>query len=85
MTGSWPAGTPAPSTPWVAYTGVVQGGCRLSGGASWLQVAEASTAGGKAPALTDSLGPTWGLHLVDVNIALGDLVDLLGQESAARR
>jgi hypothetical protein len=28
-----------------------------------------------------TLGPTWDLHLVDVNIALGDLVDLVGSEA----
>lgn len=27
--------------------------------------------------------PGWGLHVLDVNIALGDLVDLVGKESAA--
>jgi len=29
--------------------------------------------------------PTWGLHLVDVNIALGNLVALVGSQSAAYR
>jgi hypothetical protein len=32
-----------------------------------------------------TLGPTWGLHLVDVNIALGDLVALVRAEAAAYR
>jgi hypothetical protein len=30
-----------------------------------------------------TVGPTWGLHLVDVNIALGDLVDVARAEGAA--
>jgi hypothetical protein len=34
-------------------------------------------------ALMDTLGPTWGLHLVDVNITLGDLVKLAGHEATA--
>jgi hypothetical protein len=25
----------------------------------------------------------WGLHLIDANIAMGDLVDLVGQEAKA--
>jgi hypothetical protein len=29
--------------------------------------------------------PTWGLHLVDVNIALGSLVALVGTQAAAFR
>ena len=31
----------------------------------------------------DPLGPRWGLHLVDVNLALGNLVELVRRESAA--
>jgi len=27
--------------------------------------------------------PCWGLHLADVNIALGDLIDLVGSETKA--
>ena len=30
-----------------------------------------------------TLGPTWGLHLVDVNIALGNLVRLVADEAEA--
>jgi hypothetical protein len=30
-----------------------------------------------------TIGPTWGLHLVDVNIALGNLVSLVGREGVA--
>jgi hypothetical protein len=33
--------------------------------------------------VSQTLGPTWGLHLVDVNIALGNLVSIVGDESAA--
>ncbi len=29
-----------------------------------------------------SPAPTWGLHLTDANIALGNLVDLVGRQSA---
>ena len=31
--------------------------------------------------LPKSLGPAWGLHLVDVNVALGNLVDLVRTQS----
>jgi len=30
-----------------------------------------------------TLGPGWGLHLFDVNLALGNLVDLVRQQTAA--
>jgi hypothetical protein len=31
------------------------------------------------------LGPTWGLHLADINIALGNLVDLVRNQVDAYR
>jgi hypothetical protein len=49
--------------------------------------------GGRSGALTpyfvlrkvghDTLGPTWGLHLYDGNIALGNLVDIVQSEANA--
>ncbi len=33
--------------------------------------------------MSAALGPTWGLHLVDVNIALGNLVTLVGEQGTA--
>ena len=38
---------------------------------------------GGAPHLQPSPLPTWGLHLVDVNIALGNLVTVVAHEAAA--
>jgi len=29
------------------------------------------------------LGPTWGLHLVEMNIAMGNLVDLVREQASA--
>ena len=37
------------------------------------------------PALADALGPAWGLHLLDVTLALGDMVEMVRQQSARRR
>ena len=30
------------------------------------------------------ISPVWGLHLIDMNLAMGDLVDLAGRQIAAR-
>jgi len=38
---------------------------------------------GEGLARIDSALPGWGLHLVDMNIALGDLVELAKRQSAA--
>ena len=56
---------------------------RLFEGRRGESCASPRTAG--APVLHYSPLPTWGLHLVDVNIALGNLVGIVARESAAYR
>jgi hypothetical protein len=75
--------SPSAATPWVSYPGLYNAQCMSVGGATWLQVNTIVTPGDTRPVETQVLGPTWGLHLVDVNIALGDLVSLAGAEAAA--
>ena len=82
--GALPAGSLAAApTPWVSFPRLYTAQCREEHGASWLQVDDRRAAGDTRPRLVDSLGPTWGLHLVDGNIALGDLVKLAGRQGAA--
>ena len=74
------------TTPWVAYPAEFTAACRSTGGATWLQVSRArGTPPDSGPRITQALGPTWGLHVVDVNLALGDLVALVRDESASYR
>jgi hypothetical protein len=73
------------STPWVSYPNLYTATCENSGGASWLQVSAPVTPGDQRPVVGPALGPRWGLHLVDVNIALGNLVQLVGDQSNAYR
>jgi pimeloyl-ACP methyl ester carboxylesterase len=64
--------TPAISTPWIeaqAYSAQ----CSSEGGANVLRI----TGAPGAPELHALPDATWGLHLVDANIALGDLVTLV--------
>ena len=69
--------TPAISTPWIEAQ-AFSGQCSDEGGANVLRI----TGEPGAPALKALPDPTWGLHLVDANIALGDLVTLVhGQAS----
>jgi Protein of unknown function (DUF3089) len=70
-------------TPWVTYPNLYSAQCEDSGGASWLQVNDIAGPRDRRPVVTEVLGPTWGLHLVDVNIALGNLVGLVRDEAAA--
>jgi len=68
---------------WVAFLDLYTGRCESSGGVNWLQVDTTKIAGDKRPTVSQTLGPKWGLHLYDVNLALGNLVDLVRQQAAA--
>jgi Protein of unknown function (DUF3089) len=70
---------PAAPTPWVAIPRGFDGRCSGAGGAHVLRI----TARGGSPTLKASPDPTWGLHLVDANIALGDLVRVVGRQVRA--
>jgi len=73
------------ATPWVSYPNLFSATCENVGGASWLQVNDIRKPGDTRPELHDSLGPTWGLHLYDGNIALGNLTEIVRSEAAAYR
>jgi len=74
---------PSAPTPWVRFPGLYRAHCEQANGATWLQIDDVGSASDARPRVRDTLGPTWGLHLVDVNIALGDLVRLVRGQAAA--
>ncbi len=65
-----------------AYPDAVVGECRSGDGADWLQVGPAPGVAPLGDALSSDRDPAWGLHRIDVNVALGDLVDLAAQQAA---
>jgi len=69
---------PPASTTYVEGHGLFTGRCAHAGGANVLLVS--STNG--TPQLTPSPDPTWGLHLLDANVAQGDLVSLVASQAA---
>lgn len=74
---------PAVTTPWVTYPGLYTAQCESSGGATWLQVNDVAAPGDTRPVVPEALGPTWGYHLDDINLASGNLVrDVQLQEKA---
>ncbi len=75
---------PAPTTAFVSYPDALTARCQTSGDATWLQVTRVASAPA-TPTLTGSEGPAWGLHDLDVSLALGNLVDLVRSEAAAVR
>jgi Protein of unknown function (DUF3089) len=74
---------PAAPTPWAALPGRYSARCRNRGGASWLHVTP--SAGDPRHTVTQTLGPAWGLHLYDVNLALGNLVGTVRRQASAYR
>ncbi|HEY7947437.1 MAG TPA: DUF3089 domain-containing protein [Acidimicrobiales bacterium] len=65
-------------TPWVEYPDSYRGGCSSAGGAGVLQI----EARNGAPTIHAVPTPGWGLHLVDAQIALGNLVKMVGVQAA---
>ena len=68
-------------TPWVFVPNLYTARCMNQGGASWLQINHAP--GDPRPIVPPSLGPTWGLHLADMQLAMGNLVGLVKVEAKA--
>jgi hypothetical protein len=76
---------PSAPTPWVAYPKWLTAECQQGNGFTWLQVNDVAGPNEVRPPQRTLLPPTWGLHLGDVNLALGNLVDLARQQAAAYR
>ncbi|MEK6251450.1 MAG: DUF3089 domain-containing protein [Actinomycetota bacterium] len=70
---------PAVSTPWVEVDGAYNGQCSSANNANVLQI----TGVPGAPHLNAIPDASWGLHLVDANIALGNLVDVVDEQADA--
>jgi Protein of unknown function (DUF3089) len=73
------------TTPWVSPRGLYHARCRKGKSASWLHVTDIGGPGDSRPRVEQDQGPAWGLHNVDVNLALGNLVDLVRRQGAAWR
>ena len=70
-------------TPWVSFPGLYTARCESADGATALLVTPTGVPGDRRPLVTASLGPAWGYHLDDVNLALGNLVADVSREEAA--
>lgn len=71
-------GGPAPTadTPWLVPRDHYRGECVHANGADALMISPIAG----AQVLTPSPTPAWGLHLLDANVALGNLVDLVHRQ-----
>jgi hypothetical protein len=72
---------PKVSTPWLESKGAFSGECSNDGGASFLKI----TSNPGTPVPDPSPNSQWGLHLIDANVALGNLLSVVRSEIAAYR
>jgi len=77
-------------TPWVSVPGLLTAQCASNDHATYLEVTvHADPADPRTDDIIGDLGGAgqvladWGLHLVDVNLAMGNLVDIVGQQAKA--
>jgi len=65
-----------------AWPDQISGTCTSVGDTTWLQI-DHPTTGRVIPPIHDSLGPSWGLHRLDMSVAQGDLISLAAAQTAA--
>ncbi len=70
---------PTPPTVWWSAPGAYTGQCKTLNGATVLEISSRDG----APTPHYSPTPGWGLHLLDANIALGNLLSVVKSEAAA--
>ncbi len=78
-----PTPTPVETTPWVTFPNRYTAECMSDGTAHWLQVNPAPAPGDTRWTAPETLPPEWGMHLYDIPFTLGNLVQLVADESAA--
>jgi len=66
--------TPNAGTSWFEFPGRYRASCQNADGATWLQVTKATGPADHRPVVTEILGPDWGYHEDDTNLALADLI-----------
>jgi hypothetical protein len=79
-------------TPWVSVPGLLTAACKSTENATYLEV---TVHGNPSDPRTDDIVgdiavggqvlANWGLHLIDVNLAMGNLVDIVGRQAKAWR
>lgn len=76
-------GFPVPETQWASLPGLYETKCLSNSTHDWLQADDLGPSGDRRPRFNQTLGPAFGLHLVDVTLNLGSLVRLAGTQAAS--
>jgi hypothetical protein len=77
-------------TPWVSVPGLLTAECKSNGHSTYLEITvHGNPADPRTDDITGDLGtgarlqPSWGLHLIDVNLTMGNLLDVVSQQARA--
>jgi hypothetical protein len=77
-------------TPWVSVPGLLTAQCKTNENATYLEITvHGNPADPRVDDITGDIGigpqiqSNWGLHLIDVNLAMGNLVNIVGQQAKA--
>jgi hypothetical protein len=77
-------------TPWVSVPGLLTAECKTNENATYLEVTvHGDPSDPRVDDITGDIGnppnvlANWGLHLIDVNLSMGNLVDIVGQQAKA--
>ena len=81
LVGSQTDEPPAAATPWAKLPDQYGGRCEEAGGANFERVIPLH-ADDPRPQVTENPSPEWGLHIIDVNIAFGNLQRLVARQAA---
>jgi hypothetical protein len=82
----WVASGTAPATPFVSVPGLLTARCATNEHATYLEVTvHGNPSDPRADDIGGDLSPQWGLHLVDVNVAMGNLLEIVRRQSATWR
>lgn len=87
----WVSGNTSITTPFVSVPGLITGECVNNGQFSYLKVTvnanpsdpRTDTISGDVMNADGSINEGWGLHLIDANVAMGDIVTLAGRQARA--
>ncbi|MFP3901810.1 MAG: DUF3089 domain-containing protein [Acidimicrobiia bacterium] len=72
------------TTPWVTFPGFIEAECVDDGEFSYLELTvDGDPEDPRVDDIGGDLSPEWGMHLVDVNVAMGNIVDLVGSQAEA--
>jgi pimeloyl-ACP methyl ester carboxylesterase len=82
----WLASGPGVETPFVSVPGLLSARCASNEHATYLEITvHGDPNDPRVDDISGDLTPQWGLHLIDVNLAMGNLLEIVRGQSAAWR